>query len=390
MHAARRTPHRRGLPGARSTVGLLLLAGLVLAAAGASAAQAETPAQKIARLRAEAAKVQRTIDRMNNQVETVVEQFNANQEALRATLDRQRDTRNRLQVAHRRLDGAEAVMGERIRAIYIDGPVTRLGQMLEVQTVNDAVTMAHYQQSVTDADLRAIADVEQSKQKLTSVAAALASQQRQQEAIRSTLSSQRRDIQRKLAQQRSYLDRLSGEVKQAVQAEQRRQEELRRQALARKLAAERAAREKAAREAAARQAAQTQAAQTQAPSPTSAAQQAIAFAQAQLGKPYQWGASGPDSFDCSGLTMAAYASAGVNIPRTSRDQWNFGTHIGSMADLAPGDLVFYASGSSASTIHHVGLFIGDGLMIEAPYTGSVVRTASINRSDYFGATRPTG
>ena len=390
MHAARRTPHRRGLPGARSTVGLLLVAGLVLATAGASAAQAETPAQKIARLRAEAAKVQRTIDRMNNQVETVVEQFNANQEALRATLDRQRDTRNRLQVAHRRLDGAEAVMGERIRAIYIDGPVTRLGQMLEVQTVNDAVTMAHYQQSVTDADLRAIADVEQSKQKLTSVAAALASQQRQQEAIRSTLSSQRRDIQRKLAQQRSYLDRLSGEVKQAVQAEQRRQEELRRQALARKLAAERAAREKAAREAAARQAAQTQAAQTQAPSPTSAAQQAIAFAQAQLGKPYQWGASGPDSFDCSGLTMAAYASAGVNIPRTSRDQWNFGTHIGSMADLAPGDLVFYASGSSASTIHHVGLFIGDGLMIEAPYTGSVVRTASINRSDYFGATRPTG
>jgi cell wall-associated NlpC family hydrolase len=395
LHAARRTPHRRGLPGARSTIGLLLVAALVLAATGASAAQAETPAQKIARLRAEAAKVQRTIDRMNNQVESVVEQFNANQEALQATLDRQRDTRNRLQAAHRRLDGAEAVMGERIRAIYIDGPVTRLGQMLEVQTVNDAVTMAHYQQSVTDADLRAIANVEQSKQKLTSVAATLATQQRQQEAIRSKLSSQRRDIQHRLAQQRSYLDRLSGEVKQAVQAEQRRQEELRRQALARKLAAERAAREKAAREAAARQAAQTQAAQTQAaqtqaPSPTSAAQQAIAFAQAQIGKPYQWGASGPDSYDCSGLTMAAYASAGVNIPRTSRDQWNFGTHIGSMADLAPGDLVFYASGSSASTIHHVGLFIGDGLMIEAPYTGASVRTASINRSDYFGATRPTG
>lgn len=389
MHAARRTPHRRGHPGARSTIGLLLVAGLVLT--GASAAQAETPAQKIARLRAEAAKVQRTIDRMNDQVETVVEQFNTNQEALQATLARQRDTRNRLEAAHRRLDGAEAVMGERIRAIYIDGPVTRLGQMLEVQTINDAVTMAHYQQSVTDADLRAIADVEQSKQKLTSVAATLASQQRQQEAIRSKLSSQRRDIERRLAQQRRYLDHLSGEVKQAVQAEQRRQEELRRQALARKLAAERAAREKAAREAAARQAEQTQAEQTQAPSPTSAAEQAIAYARAQIGKPYQWGATGPDSFDCSGLTMAAYASAGVNIPRTSRDQWNFGTHIGSMADLAPGDLVFYANDlNDASTIHHVGLYIGDGLMIHAPHTGDVVSIDSINRSDYFGATRPTG
>src|SRR6266540_2796233 len=190
---------------------------------------------------------------MNNQVETVVEQFNANQEALQATLDRQRDTRNRLQAAHRRLDRAEAVMGERIRAIYIDGPVTRLGQLLEVQTVNDAVTMAHYQQSVTDADVRSIANVEQSKEKLTSLADTLASQQRQQQRIRARLSSQRRDIERRLSKQRSYLDRLSNEVRQAVLAEQRRQEELRRQALKRKLAAERAARLKAAQEAAAQQ-----------------------------------------------------------------------------------------------------------------------------------------
>jgi cell wall-associated NlpC family hydrolase len=390
LHAARRTPHRRGLPGARSIVGLLLAAGLVLAGVGANAAQAETPVQKIARLRAEAAKVQHSIDRMNNQVETVVEQFNANQEALQATLDRQRATARRLDAARRQLAAAERVMDERIRAIYMDGPVTRLGQFLEVRTVNDAVTMAHYQQSVTDADIQAIANVDRSKQKLTSVAGALASQQRQQETIQAKLSSQRRDIQRRLAKQRSYLDRLSGEVKQAVQAEQRRQEELRRQALARKLAAERAARAKAAREAAARRQAEQPAAAPTSTAPTSAAAQAIAFARAQLGKPYQWGATGPDAYDCSGLTMSAYGSAGVSIPRTSRSQWTIGTHVNSMTDLVPGDLVFYADGSSASTIHHVGLYIGDGLMIEAPFTGANVRTASINRSDYFGATRPTG
>jgi peptidoglycan DL-endopeptidase CwlO len=389
LHAARRTPHRRVLPGARGTIGLLLAASLVLAGAGANAAQAETPAQKIARLRAQAAKVQHTINRMNDQVETVVEQFNANQEALQETLDRQHDTARRLQAARKRLAASERVMDERIRAIYIDGPVTRLGQFLEVQTVNDAVTMAHYQQSVTDADVQSIASVERSKRELSSVAETLAGQQRQQESIRAKLSSQRRDIEHRLAQQRDYLDRLSGEVKQAVQAEQRRQEELRRQALARKLAAERAARAKAAREAAARQAAAQQDAAQTSSGPSSAAEQAIAFARAQIGKPYQWGATGPDSFDCSGLTMSAYASAGVSIPRTSREQWNIGTHIGSMADLAPGDLVFYAYGSSPSTIHHVGLYVGDGLMIEAPFTGASVRTASINRSDYFGATRPT-
>jgi cell wall-associated NlpC family hydrolase len=389
LHAARRTPHRRGLPGARSILGLLLAAGLVLAGVGANPAQAETPAQKIARLRAEAAKVQHTIDRMNDQVETVVEQFNANQEALQATLDRKRATARQLDAARRQLTAAQGVMDERIRAIYMDGPVTRLGQFLEVQTVNDAVTMAHYQQSVTDADIHAIANVERSKQKLTTVAAALASQQRQQETIQAKLSLQRRDIQRRLAKQRSYLDRLSGEVKQAVQAEQRRQEELRRQALARKLAAERAARAKAAREAAARRQAEQPAAAPTSTAPTSAAEQAIAFTRAQLGKPYQWGATGPDAYDCSGLTMSAYASAGVSIPRTSRSQWTIGTHISSMTDLVPGDLVFYANGSSASTIHHVGLYIGDGLMIEAPFTGANVRIASVNRSDYFGATRPT-
>jgi cell wall-associated NlpC family hydrolase len=364
------------------------VAGLTLAAVGATAAQAETPAQKIARLRAEAAKVQRTIDRMNNQVETVVEQFNANQEALKKTVERQRATARRLQAARERLAGSQRVMDERIRAIYIDGPVTRLGQFLEVQTVADAVTMAHYQQSVTDADVEAIANVERSKRELASVASALASQQRRQETIRAKLSSQRHDIERRLAKQRDYLDRLSGEVKQAVQEEQRRQEELRRQALERKLAAERAAREQAAREAAAQEAAQQEASQTSS-EPSSAAEQAIAFAKAQLGEPYQWGATGPDSWDCSGLTMMAYQSAAVSIPRTSREQWTFGTHIDSMADLLPGDLVFFASGSDPSTIHHVGLYIGDGEMIHAPHTGDVVSIDSINRDDYFGATRPT-
>jgi cell wall-associated NlpC family hydrolase len=390
LHAARRIPHRRGLPGFPSTIGLLLAASLTLSGLGAGTARAETPAQKIARLRAEAAKVQRTIDRMNDQIETVVERYNANQEALAATLKLQHDTARKLDAARRQAASAQGVLDQRMRAIYIDGPTTRIGQFLQVRTLNDAVTMEHYQQSVADADLSAIARVEQSKQKLTSVAADLAVQQHDHEAIQQELSSQRRDIQKRIADQQSYLQRLSGEVKQAVQAEQRRQEELRRQALARKLAAERAAQLKAAQEAAARQQAEQQAAAQQQTSsgPTSAAEQAVAFARAQIGKPYEWGATGPDSYDCSGLTMAAYASAGVSIPRTSREQYTIGTHIDSMSDLIAGDLVFY--GDTASTIHHVGIYAGDGLMIEAPFTGETVRTASINRPDYFGATRPTG
>jgi cell wall-associated NlpC family hydrolase len=377
------------------------VAGLLSVALGAGAAGAETPAQRIARLRAQAAKVQATIDRMNDQTEVLVERYNANQEALEATVTRQRQTTRQLAQARRQLAAAQELFGERMRSIYINGPVSGLEQLLEARTIGDAVVMTRYQQSATESDARAIAEVESSRAKLTRVASALTGQQREQESIRGELAGQHRDIEAKLAEQQRYLDRLTTDVKQAVEEEQRRQEELRRQALERKLAAERAAREAAAREAAAQAAATQAAAQQQqqeqaaadpAPSsPSSAAQQAISFARAQIGDPYQFGATGPDSWDCSGLTMKSYESAGISLPRTSAQQWTVGRHIQNMIDLQPGDLVFYAYNlNDASTIHHVALYIGDGMMIEAPHTGAFVRTASINRDDYFGATRVTG
>jgi cell wall-associated NlpC family hydrolase len=116
-----------------------------------------------------------------------------------------------------------------------------------------------------------------------------------------------------------------------------------------------------------------------------AARRAVAVALAQLGSPYQWGAQGPDRFDCSGLTSFAYAAAGVAIPRTSAAQ--FAAYAGARpvdpVHLVPGDLVFFGS-----PIHHVGMYVGRGLMVEAPHTGAVVRTASIWRPDYAGAVRP--
>ena len=97
-----------------------------------------------------------------------------------------------------------------------------------------------------------------------------------------------------------------------------------------------------------------------------------------------WSAEGPNSFDCSGLTMMAWRSAGVSIPRVAAAQYGMGRHI-SRSALELGDLVFFGS-----PIHHVGMYVGGGMMIEAPYTGQVVRYHTIDRSDYAGATRPTG
>jgi cell wall-associated NlpC family hydrolase len=101
------------------------------------------------------------------------------------------------------------------------------------------------------------------------------------------------------------------------------------------------------------------------------------WALTQLGKPYQWGGAGPDSYDCSGLTMDAWARAGVQLAHWTGYQWLSGPHV-PLDDLQRGDLLFYATNNSEpATIHHVGIYIGDGMMVDAPYTGAFVRIDSI-------------
>ncbi|MFG2973332.1 NlpC/P60 family protein [Streptomyces sp. NPDC048331] len=118
------------------------------------------------------------------------------------------------------------------------------------------------------------------------------------------------------------------------------------------------------------------------PADGSRAARAVAFAYGAIGKPYVWGATGPGSFDCSGLTQAAWRSAGVSLPRTTYTQINAGRRV-ARDQLAPGDLVFFYSG-----VTHVGLYIGNGQMIHAPRPGSTVRLAPIDSMPWAGASRP--
>jgi hypothetical protein len=117
---------------------------------------------------------------------------------------------------------------------------------------------------------------------------------------------------------------------------------------------------------------------------------AMQFAYNQLGKPYRWGGTGEGGFyDCSGLTLRAYQAGGVQLPRTAAQQWNAGQHITNPGQVQAGDLVFYAHDlSNPATIHHVGLYIGAGNMINAPHTGALIRVQPAFRGDYIGAVRP--
>jgi peptidoglycan DL-endopeptidase CwlO len=125
------------------------------------------------------------------------------------------------------------------------------------------------------------------------------------------------------------------------------------------------------------------------PLPARTAGKVIAYAEAQLGKPYLWGGTGPDAFDCSGLTMMAYRAAGITIPRTSQQQWAYGRQIPA-SQAQPGDLVFFAGSDGTMTAPgHVGIVTGHDIMIDAPYTGQAVREESFSGSTgLVGFTRP--
>jgi cell wall-associated NlpC family hydrolase len=113
------------------------------------------------------------------------------------------------------------------------------------------------------------------------------------------------------------------------------------------------------------------------------------FALSQIGKPYQWGAAGPSTYDCSGLAMVAWARAGVSILHFTGDQWDEGTQV-PLNDMQRGDLVFYATNNAdPATIHHVGIYIGGGEMVDAPFTGVDVRIDRIYQAGQpIGAVRP--
>lgn len=230
-----------------------------------------------------------------------------------------------------------------------------------------------------------------------------------------TLRSSKQKVQNKLTEARSLLSRLTAEEKARL-AELERKKEAEAKEKAAKLAARQAAEaeareaaEKKAREEAAKDAAKEAGGDGGSASGSGTgtgtgtspgsgtgtgtgtgtdgsyaakAQKVLDFARAQIGKPYVWGASGPASYDCSGLTQAAWREAGVTLPRTTWDQVKVGTRVAT-SDLQPGDLVFFYD-----DISHVGIYKGDGMMIHAPKPGANVREESIYYMPIYGSVRP--
>ncbi|QGN58386.1 NlpC/P60 family protein [Nostocoides sp. HKS02] len=346
-------------------------------------------------------------------------------------------TQKRAAQAQTVADAASLVVRRYAAIVYQQGGnLGELDAFLSSTGPQDMMDRATGLQAVGDARARTL-----QKASATSIVADMmkrqAAQAQAEQAKAAVQAQQARDAAQALAdqaqvaatqiqkQQQSLVAKLATLRKTSVALEQQRQNGLAAAAAARAAAAEAArqarlaaARAQAARDAAARAAARQEAARAaaqaaaaqqaaaqaaaraaaqqssnpgpsnpapdpapvvQAPPPQSGGSSAVlSYAYAQLGKPYGWGAAGPDAFDCSGLTMRAWQQAGVSLPHYTGAQWDQTARV-AISDLRPGDLVFY--GTDGPSSHHVGLYIGNGQMIEAPHTGADVRIASIYRYD---------
>ncbi|MDQ8704287.1 NlpC/P60 family protein [Streptomyces sp. LHD-70] len=342
-----RKPRHRSISGHTArTAATLALASAASGAALEGTGNAEpglTPAQ-----------VKAKVDKLYHEAEIATEKYNGVKERAKAAEDRVDELQDEAARRTDRLNSARAGLGSAAAAQYRTGaiaPSMQLALASDPDNYLDRVMLADR------AGSRQAAAVRRVRGELRELDGLRAEAGRRSDELgehRAKLRQHKKDINGKLASAQRLLDRLTAAEREQLtdglhgSSDTRASRDLPRDPLK---------------------------------APNSRASQAVSYAYDAIGSPYVWGASGPNSFDCSGLTQAAYRSAGVSLPRTTYTQINAGQRV-SRSELAPGDLVFFYSG-----ISHVGLYVGGGQMIHAPNPNAPVRLAPVDSMPFSGATR---
>jgi cell wall-associated NlpC family hydrolase len=264
------------------------------------------------------------------------------------------------------IDDLQASLNARAGSIYRTGRLSFLEVLLGARDFEQFAATWDVLRSINERDAESITALSEARAEARAAEEQLATQEAEAKKVVEQMAANKASIESQLAERKRMLSGLEAEI-------------------ARIEAAERARAEAAARAAVVSRSSVSAFVPSQSfPPPTRAARsEVVAIAKRYLGAPYRWGASGPNSFDCSGFTMFVYSQVGVSLPHSSRAQYGSGEKVPRSA-LQPGDLVFFGS-----PIHHVGIYVGGGQYIHSPRTGDVVRIASLSsRTNYVGATRP--
>lgn len=298
-------------------------------------------------------KVQSRVQELHHQAEQAAERYN-DARVLRTRVQRHLGSlRERVQQRQAELESKQATVGALAADTYRNGGFGSEMQLIFANSPRDFLDQATALQQVSRQQAQALRGVIEARQQLAADQRLLVAQQAELDKLRKKLAGEKAEVEQRLDKAQSLLGTL--EAKQRA-----------------RLAAQRAA---AARQAAAE-------ASSYSGSASGRAGVAVDYAYDQMGEPYAWGADGPDSWDCSGLTMMAWRAAGVSLPHSSSMQYEQGRKV-AYSDLQPGDLVFFYE-----PVSHVGIYIGDGNMIHAPNESEPVSIDPISYMPFTGATRP--
>nr|WP_167307893.1 C40 family peptidase [Streptomyces tendae] len=299
-----------------------------------------------------AAQVRAKVDKLYQEAEVATEKYNGVKEKADAAEQRLEDLRDEAARKEDRLNSAREALGSVAAAQYRSGgldPALQLALSSDPDRYLDGAAFAERAGSRQRAEVgrvrKELREVEQLRGAARVEVSSLKSR-------RAELKRHRETVTGKLESARRLLSRLTAEERADVGDRASRSAPGPRESLS---------------------------ASAQAPDSRAAA--AVAYAYQKLGSPYVWGATGPNAFDCSGLTQAAYRAAGVSLPRTTYAQIDAGRRV-PRSELLPGDLVFFYSG-----ISHVGIYVGNGQMIHAPNPSAPVRVAPVDEMPFAGATR---
>ncbi|WP_344049234.1 C40 family peptidase [Streptomyces thermoalcalitolerans] len=331
--------HRRPKQPSRARVSLLTsvaAAAVAVSAQAANAAPSEKPTKD---------EVKSRVDKLYQEAEQATEKYNGakeKQEKLQKEISAIQDNVARGQ---QELNELRDALGSVAAGQYRTGGLDPSVQLFLSSDPDEYLEKASTLDQLSGQQLEALKKIQEKQRELAQQRAEATAKLKDLSATRAELGKKKKEAQAKLAEAQRLLNSLTAEEKAKLQAEEAR---------ASRASSERVELGKS--------------------TPASGrAAAAFAAAQSKLGSPYVYGANGPSTFDCSGLTSWAYAQAGVAIPRTSEAQTNAGTRIYSMSQLQVGDLVFFFN-----DLHHVGLYAGNGQVLHAPRPGTVVRYESMN------------
>ncbi|MFF8968120.1 NlpC/P60 family protein [Streptomyces sp. NPDC014995] len=331
--------HRRPKQPSRTRVTVLTTAAAAAVALSSQAANA-APSEKLTK-----DEVKAKVDKLYEEAEQATEKYNGakeKQEKLQKEISTIQDNVARGQEELNELrDG----IGLAAAAQYRSGTIDSSLQLFLSSDPDDYLDKASTADQLSAQQVEALKKIQEKQRELAQDRSEASGKLKDLASTRTELGKKKKEVQAKLAEAQKLLNSLTAKEKAALAAADAR----------------------ASRDAGER----VDLGDTGSASGRAAA--AFSAAQSKLGSPYVYGASGPSSFDCSGLTSWAYAQAGVSIPRTSESQANIGTRIYSASQLQVGDLVFFFN-----DLHHVGLYAGNGQIIHAPRTGTVVRYESMD------------